>query len=110
MVLQWEGQTRASVNQVGGVVACGVGTPAMHICKMESWMSVMALVIVGLVATRLSMVAFFWNDAFARLSREYAICCPCSSLAAWLAPNDVSLAVMQLMLHILAKAAVQWVF
>jgi hypothetical protein len=48
--------------------------------------------------------------AFAKLSSEEAICCTCSSLEAWLAPNDVSPAVMWLMSHILAKAAVQRVF
>jgi hypothetical protein len=35
-----------------------VGTPAAHICAMESWMSAMALVSVALVATRFLMVVF----------------------------------------------------
>ncbi len=33
--------------------------PAAHICAIESWMLVMALVSVALVATRISMVVFF---------------------------------------------------
>jgi hypothetical protein len=70
----------------------------VHICAMESWMSVMALVSVALVATRFSIVVFFQIAAFATLSREEAICCACSSLAAWFAPNAVSLTVIQLML------------
>jgi hypothetical protein len=108
--LQWEGQTRSLVNGAGDVGACRVGTLAAHICAMKSWMSAIALESVALVATRLSMVVFFWIDAFARLSREYVIYCACSSLVAWLAPKDISLPVMQLMSCILAKAVVQWVF
>ncbi len=72
-------------------------------------MSAMALMSVALAATRLLMVVFFWIDAFARLLSEEDIYCACSSLVAWFAPNDVSLAVIRLMSCILAKAAVQWI-
>ncbi len=59
MVLQWEGQTQASIHGAGYVVACEVGTPAVHIRVMESWMSAKALVSVALVGTRLPMMGFF---------------------------------------------------
>ncbi len=59
MLLQWEGQTRASVDGAGAAGVGEVGTPAAHICAMESWMLAMALVSIELVATRFLMVAFF---------------------------------------------------
>jgi hypothetical protein len=59
VLLQWEGWTRASIIGAGAVGAGVVGTPAAHIHAMESWMSVMALVRVALVATRFLMVVFF---------------------------------------------------
>ncbi len=77
------GQTYSPVDGAGVVGACGVDTPVVHISVIESWMSVMALVSIALVATRLLMMVFFLMDMFARLSREDAICCACSSLAAW---------------------------
>ena len=55
----------------------------------------MALEKAALVVTRLSMVAFFWMDALVRLSSDVAICCACSSSAAWLAPKVVSPVVMR---------------
>ena len=64
----------------------------------------------ALVATRLSMVAFFWMDVLARLSRDVAICCACSISAAWLAPKVESPVVMREMSRILENAAVQWSF
>ena len=46
------------------------------------WMSWMDLVSAALVATRFSMVVFFWMDALARLSSDVTICCACSISAA----------------------------
>ena len=70
-------------------------------------MSWMALERAAFVATRLSMVAFFWMDALARLSSDVVICCACSISAAWLAPKVVSPVVMREMSRISANAAVQ---
>ena len=75
--------------------------------RRMSWMSRERA---ALVATRLSMVAFFWMDALARLSRDVAICCACSISAAWLAPKVESPVVMREMSRISANAAVQWSF
>ena len=75
--------------------------------RRMSWMSQERA---ALVATRLSMVAFFWMDALARLSRDVAICCACSISAAWLAPKVELLVIMREMSRILANAAVQWSF
>ncbi len=74
------------------------------------WMSWMDLVSAALVATRFSMVVFFWMDALARLSSDVAICCACSISAAWLAPKVESPVVMREMSRISANAAVQWTF
>ncbi len=73
-------------------------------------MSWMALESAALVAKRLSMVAFYWMDALARLSSDVAICYACSMSAAWLAPKVVSPVVMREMSRILVNAAVQWSF
>ena len=73
-------------------------------------MSWMALERAAFVVTRLSMVAFFWMDELARLSRDVAICCTCSNSAALLAPKVDSPVVMQKMSRILANAAVQCTF
>ena len=75
--------------------------------RRMSWMSRERA---ALVATRLSMVAFFWMEALARLSSEVAICCACSISVAWLAPKVESPVVMQEISRISANAAVQWIF
>ncbi len=68
--------------------APGAGGGAVIIVASVRWMSWMALVNAAFVATRLSMVAFFWMDAFARLSSDVAICCACLiSLSSFLPGN-----------------------
>jgi hypothetical protein len=52
-------RTRASIFGVGAVGVGEVGTLSVHIHAMESWMLAMALVSIGLVATRFSMMVFF---------------------------------------------------
>ena len=96
-------------------LAGGAGVPSMGVWLViivvsVCWISWMALDRAALVATRLSMVAFFWMDTLARLSSDDAICCACSISAAWLAPKVVLPVVMRAMLCILANAAVQCVF
>ena len=75
--------------------------------RRMSWMSRERA---ALVATRLPMVAFFWIDTLARLSRDVVICCACLIATAWLAPKVESPIVMRGMSHISANAAVQWSF
>ena len=102
----WPGGANAGIPGAGGH-APGAGGGAVIIVVSVRWMSWMALVNAAFVATRLSMVLFFWMDALARLSSDVAICCACSISVAWLAPKVVSPVVMREMSHILANAAVQ---
>ncbi len=73
-------------------------------------MSANACVSCTFIATRLSVVDFFWMDSLARLSSDEAIRHPYSSSSAALAPKVDSPAIMRLKLRILAKAAVQCAF
>ncbi len=70
-----------------GARAGVAGGRVVIIVASVRWMSWMDLVSAALVATRFSMVVFFWMDALARLSSDVAICCACSISAAWLAPK-----------------------
>jgi hypothetical protein len=85
----WPGGARTGAPGAG-VHAPGVGGGVVIIVASLHWMSWMDLVSAAFVATRFSMVVFFWMDALARLSSDVAICCACSISAAWLAPKVVS--------------------
>ena len=94
-VVQWVGRVCSPVGWPVGVSVPGVGVWVVIIVAIVHLMSWMALERAALVATRLSMVTFFWMDALARLSSDVAICCVCSISAAWLAPKVVSPVVMR---------------
>jgi hypothetical protein len=64
----------------------------------------------ALDAPRLLIVAFFWINALAKLSSNSMIWHAWCSSSAALAPNAALPAIMRLMLRILAKAVVRWVF
>ena len=113
-VAQWDGRA-GEVSLVGWpgrarAGAPGAGVWVVIIVASVHCMSWMALESAALVATRLSMVAFFWMDALSRLSSDEAICCACLISAAWLAPKVVSQVVVREISRILANAAVQWSF
>ena len=69
-VVQWVGRICSPVGWPGGAGAPGVGVWLVIIVANVRWMSWMALERAALVATRLSMVVFFWMDVLARLSSD----------------------------------------